>query len=114
MSQAGQGNTTLDVGKLQEAVRDAGVDGWLLFDFRRSNAVAHRVLGLPPHAHFSRRWMYYVPANGEPTALTSAVESHVLSSLPGRKLVYRTWQEYGEHLRGMLAGPSASRWNTRR
>src|SRR5260221_7961466 len=52
----------------------------------------------------SRCWMYYVPAQGEPIALTSAVESHVLGSLPGRKLVYRTWQEYREHLQAMLAG----------
>jgi Xaa-Pro aminopeptidase len=93
-----------DIAALQDAVRGEGADGWLLYDFRHSNAVANRVLGLSPHAFFSRRWMYYIPAQGEPTALTSAVESHVLGGLPGRKLVYRTWQEYREHLRAILGG----------
>ena len=46
---------------IQAAVREAGVDGWLLYDFRRSNQIAHRVLGLPEGAFFSRRWVYYIP-----------------------------------------------------
>jgi Xaa-Pro dipeptidase len=94
----------VDIEALRAAVREAGVDGWLLYDFRRSNLIAHRVLGLSQHAFFSRRWCYYVPAEGEPTALVSAVESHVLSRLPGRQRVYRTWQEYRAFLGEALAG----------
>lgn len=89
---------------IQETVRDAGVDGWLMYDFRRSNPIAHRVLGLPDEAFFSRRWAYYVPAQGEPSALVSAVESHVLSRLPGKQRVYRTWQQFQQHLGEMVAG----------
>jgi Xaa-Pro aminopeptidase len=89
---------------IQEAIREAGVDGWLFYDFRRSNPIAHRVLGLPEEAFFSRRWAYYVPAHGEPSALVSAVESHVLSRLPGRQYVYRTWQQYQQYLAEMVAG----------
>jgi Xaa-Pro dipeptidase len=94
----------VDIEALRAAVREAGIDGWLLYDFRRSNPIAHRVLGLSQHAFFSRRWCYYVPADGEPTALVSAVESHVLSSLPGRQRVYRTWQEYRAFLGEALDG----------
>ncbi|HEV2456790.1 MAG TPA: hypothetical protein VGS80_00370, partial [Ktedonobacterales bacterium] len=94
----------MDIEALRAAVREAGIDGWLLYDFRRSNPIAHRVLGLSQHAFFSRRWCYYVPADGEPTALVSAVESHVLSSLPGRQRVYRTWQEYRAFLGEALDG----------
>ncbi|MGZ3603148.1 MAG: M24 family metallopeptidase [Ktedonobacterales bacterium] len=90
--------------ELQAAVREAGFDGWLMYDFRRSNPIAHRVLGLPESAFFSRRWLYYVPANGQPTALVSAVESHVLASLPGKQRVYRTWQELHAHIREMVVG----------
>ncbi len=104
MTQTTPAARTPDIAALQDAVRSEGLDGWLLYDFRHSNAVANRVLGFSPHAFFSRRWMYYVQAQGEPIALTSAVESHVLGGLPGRKLVYRTWQEYREHLKAMLAG----------
>ncbi len=94
-----------DIAALQQAVRDQGLDGWLFYDFRRSNPVAHRVLGLSPLSFFSRRWCYFIPANGEPTALVSAVEPHVLASLPGRQRVYQTWQEYREVLAELL-GPT--------
>jgi Xaa-Pro aminopeptidase len=94
----------MNLDALQSAIRDAGLDGWLFADFRRSNPVAHAILGLPERAFFSRRWAYYVPVTGAPTRLVSAVESHVLDSLPGRKLVYRTWQEYEADLGEMLAG----------
>ncbi len=89
---------------IQAAVRGAGVDGWLLYDFRRSNQIAHRVLGLPEGAFFSRRWVYYIPATGEPSALVSAVESHVLAGLPGRQRVFRTWQELRAGIAEMVRG----------
>lgn len=88
----------------QAAVRDAGMDGWLFYDFRRSNMVAHRVLGLSPHLHLTRRWFYWVPADGAPQRLVSAVEAHVLEGLPGERHVYRTWRELHEQLAAMLAG----------
>jgi Xaa-Pro aminopeptidase len=95
---------TMDIQAIQAAVRDEGMDGWLFYDFRRSNPIAHRVLGLPEHGFFSRRWCYYVPVEGEPVALVSAVEAHVLATLPGRKRVFRTWFEYRQFLGEMLSG----------
>ena len=92
----------MDIGAIQAAVRDAGYDGWLLYDFRRSNPIAHRVLGLPEHRFFSRRWFYWAPAQGEPAALVSAVEPHVLAELPGRQHVYQTWQALRQTLREWL------------
>jgi Xaa-Pro aminopeptidase len=94
----------MDIQAIQAAMRDEGVDGWLFYDFRRSNPIAHRVLGLPEHGFFSRRWCYYVPAEGEPVALVSAVEAHVLASLPGLLRVFRTWMEYRQFLGEMLSG----------
>lgn len=88
---------------LQAAVRDAQIDGWLLYDFRRSNPIAHRALGLDAHAMFSRRWFYYIPAQGEATALISAVEPHVLSELPGKRRIFQTWHELHDFLRDTLA-----------
>jgi Xaa-Pro dipeptidase len=99
-----RGRIMPDIARLQEVIAAEGLDGWLLFDFRRSNLIAHRVLGLPPHTFFSRRWLYYIPTQGAPTRLVSAVEAHVLDMLPGERLVYHTWREYqallGETLRG--------------
>jgi Xaa-Pro dipeptidase len=92
----------VDLEAIRAAVSEADIDGWLFFDFRRSNPIAHAVLGLSRQALFSRRWWYYVPREGEPVALVSAVESHVLASLPGQQRVYRTWQEYREKLAELL------------
>lgn len=93
-----------DITAFQAAVREAGVDGWLFYDFRRSNAIAHRVLELPVHAFFTRRWYYYVPATGDPVAIVSAVEAHALAGLPGELRVYRTWGELRALLAETLAG----------
>ncbi len=89
---------------LAMAVQEAGLDGWLLCDFRRSNPIAHGVLQLDPHALFSRRWFYYIPATGTPVAIVSAVEPHVLGELPGVRHVFRTWRELHDLLRQTLAG----------
>ncbi|HEY7984373.1 MAG TPA: M24 family metallopeptidase [Ktedonobacterales bacterium] len=94
----------MDVAAIQAAVREAGFDGWLFYDFRRSNPIAQRVLELPAHQFFSRRWFYWVPVQGEPAKVVSAVESHVLNALPGQQHVYSTWQALRETLRTLMHG----------
>lgn len=91
--------------QIQEALQSEGLDGWLFYDFRKSNPIAYQVLSLPLNSFFSRRWFYFVPASGTPTALVSAVESHVLNSLPGEQRIFRTWHEMRSHLETLpLAG----------
>ena len=87
---------------IQQALRQEGLDGWLFYDFRKSNPIAYQILDLPQEAFYSRRWFYFVPAQGEPTALVSAVEAHVLRELPGRQLIFNTWQEMHAHLASLL------------
>jgi Xaa-Pro dipeptidase len=82
-----------DLGAVQTAVRDAGLDGWFLYDFRGSNVLAQRVCDLEAKK-LSRRWFYYVPATGEPLKLVHAIEPAALDHLPGTtKTVYRRWQD---------------------
>lgn len=92
----------MELERIQQALRAEQLDGWLFYDFRRSNPIAYKVLTLPANVMHSRRWFYFVPAMGTPTALVSAVESHVLGGLPGARLIFRTWQEMQEHLQTML------------
>ncbi len=81
-----------DLNAVQTAIREAGFDGWLLYDFRGQNVLAQRVAGVTPK--LSRRWFYYVPATGEPKKLVHAIEPGSLDHLPGtKKTVYRRWQE---------------------
>ena len=56
-----------DVAAVQDALRAAKLDGWLLYDFHGSNPIAARLLGTADGAKMTtRRWFYLVPAAGEP------------------------------------------------
>jgi Xaa-Pro aminopeptidase len=92
------------VAAIQAALRKAGLDGWLFYDFRKSDPLAYRILQLHLHNITSRRWCYYVPATGEPTKIVHAIEREKLDTLPGRKTVYLPWQQLHAALREALTG----------
>lgn len=94
----------MDLAALQQAIVDAGLDGWLFYDFRGSDPLAALVLGIPRDLPRSRRWFYFVPARGEPTRIVHAIETGALDMLRGHKRVYLAWQELHSHLRETLAG----------
>ena len=89
--------------QIQQALRDCNLPGWLLYDFRGSNVPTRRVLGLsdPPG---SRRFFYFVPAQGTPHKLVHRIEENALDSLPGDQTVYLSWQELTAGVKSMLAG----------
>lgn len=88
----------------QSALRDAGVDGWLFYDFRGTNPIAVELLGLG--GHISRRFFVWVPANGEPVAITHAIEQRVWHAWPAewRKEVYSSWKTLESLLGAIVAG----------
>jgi len=88
---------------IQAAVADEGLDGWLFYDFRGSDPIGRRILGLGERMA-SRRWFYYLPADGEPRGLVSAVESAALAGLAGEMRVYRSWDELRAGLADLLVG----------
>ena len=83
----------MKITEIQVRLAEQGFDGWLFYDFHGRNSIAYRALGLPEQLIVTRRWYYYVPQHGDPIALVSALEPHNLDSLPGQKIVYRTWEE---------------------
>jgi Xaa-Pro aminopeptidase len=91
------------VDEIQRALKAAGLDGWLFYDFRQSDPLAYRILKLDPKQFSTRRWFYFVPASGEPTRINHAIEQGKLDRLPGRRLVYSSWPRLHEHLRDALA-----------
>jgi Xaa-Pro dipeptidase len=91
------------VSDIQKALRDAGLAGWLFYDFRRSDPLSYRILLLDQNKFASRRWFYFVPAEGEPTKIVHRIEPEKLDALPGRRLVYLRWQQLHEHLRDALS-----------
>ena len=83
---------------IQHALREDGLDGWLLYDFHGSNPIARRVAGLAGSRKLTtRRWYYLIPASGEPRALVHGIERDSLAHLPGGRRIYagRTELEAG-------------------
>src|SRR6266853_3174203 len=91
------------VAEIQAALREAKLDGWLFYDFRHSDPLAYRILKLDEKMFASRRWFYYVPPSGEPVKIVQSIEQFKLDSLPGKKLVFRGWQELHARLREVLS-----------
>lgn len=89
---------------IQEALREFQLDGWLLYDFRGSNPLARRVLGLDDRPSGTRRWFYFVPARGTPTKVVHRIESAALDHLPGATTVYLTWRELAEAVANAVGG----------
>lgn len=94
------------VERIQTLLRSFELPAWLFYDFRGSDPIAYRVLGLDPGGHPTRRWFYLIPAEGEPVRLVHRIEQGALDPLPGTKLVYLTWQELRAGLSRMLEGRS--------
>src|SRR4029079_2336662 len=92
------------VAEIQSALRSAKLDGWLFYDFRASDPLAARILMLWEHASGSRRWYYFIPASGEPTKIVHSIERYKLDALPGKRLIYRSWQEQPARRRETLTG----------
>ncbi|NOT55066.1 MAG: aminopeptidase P family protein [Deltaproteobacteria bacterium] len=89
---------------MQDALRHEQLDGWLFYDFRGSDPLAYRILGLDATTISTRRWYYFIPAQGEPVGLVSSVEPHRLDVLPGQKRVFLSWQQLHAHLAETLRG----------
>jgi Xaa-Pro aminopeptidase len=89
---------------MQAAIREAGLDGWLFYDHHHRDPIAGRILGLDEKAHVTRRWYYFVPAEGEPRKLAHRIEQGRLDALPGAKSLYSSWQELAAGLEAMLGG----------
>lgn len=94
----------MDLGKIQAALKSAGVDGWLFYDFHNRDVLAYRILGMDEKKLTSRRWFYLVPAEGEPRKLAHRVEPTKLDQLPGRKQMYLSWKELHRRLGELLKG----------
>jgi Xaa-Pro aminopeptidase len=97
---------SFDLPAIQSAIMEFGFDGWLLYDFRGMNVLAQRVLGIDPDEGYSRRYFYYVPAEGDPQKLVHRIETASLDHLPGEKRVYLRWQELHQELQSMVSGTS--------
>jgi Xaa-Pro aminopeptidase len=89
---------------IQEALREEHIDGWLFYNFRGSNVFATRILNLPTHIMQTRRYFYYIPAQGTAQKLVHNIEQWNLDSLPGEKTLYVSWQSLREGVKKIVGG----------
>jgi Xaa-Pro dipeptidase len=93
----------MDLSAIQAALRERNIDAWLFYDHHHRDPIAYRVLDLPAGLMVTRRWLYLIPAEGEPVKLVHRIEAGHLDSLPGSKRQYSGWQELFDNLKAMLA-----------
>jgi Xaa-Pro dipeptidase len=89
---------------IQRALVEAGVDGWLLYDFRGLNPIASAMMRL--EGMTTRRVFAYVPARGVPVALTHAIEQRQWHLWPKewQREVYSSWKSFEAFLSNRVGG----------
>lgn len=78
------------VRRVQEALAEQGLDGWLLVEFRGQNWISAELLGAE---WTTRRTFALIPREGEPTALIHAIEGSSWRHWPWRIERYAGWRE---------------------
>ncbi|HIC16420.1 MAG TPA: aminopeptidase P family protein [Gemmatimonadetes bacterium] len=87
--------------RVQQALRDQGLDGWLLYEFHGINPIAVQLLGM---GKTTRRGFVLVPEEGQPVALIHAIEASSWRHWPFEIRTYSSWQEMEEELGELLNG----------
>lgn len=102
---AGQTATPGPSGRLAAAARVVGAsgsDGWLLYDFRGSNALLWRMLGVTLHS--TRRVFLWIPAAERPVLLVHQVDAGHFPSAGLDLRSYRSGDELQRQLGDLLSG----------
>ena len=92
----------MELHEIQEQLRAQQLDGWLFFDHHQRDPIAYRVLSLGLRQHVTRRWYYWIPAQGEPVKLVHRIEAAMLDALPGERKLYSGWREQRQVLECIL------------
>src|ERR1051325_6203584 len=88
----------------QRALADAGLDGWLLFDFRGTNPIAAELIGLD--GMVTRRVFAWIPTSGAPVAISHAIEQRQWYRWPAawRREVYSSWRALESLVQSLVNG----------
>ena len=91
-----------DFPALREALAALGADGWLLYDFRKVNPIAGRILG--DTGMGTRRLFVLLPRSGPPIAVAHRIELQPLADFPGEVRPYGAWRELHGALEALVRG----------
>ena len=87
---------------LSAALKQRGLDGWLVYDFHGCNPIARRFLDAK--GMLTRRLFIWLPAVGPATLLVHGIDRASIEAFPGDVQVYATWQELHQALRDHVSG----------
>ncbi len=89
---------------IQRELTAAGVDGWLLYDFRGINPIAQSLLARS--GMLSRRYFCWIPREGVPVALTHAIEQGPWHDWPSswENRPYSGWRVLERELASLVHG----------
>ena len=90
---------TRRLGEIQKELKNANLDGWLLYDFLGRNTVSGKLTGL---GNLTRRYFVYVPVSGEPHAVTHKIEAGPWAEWTLPRTEYSAWRELDTALREVV------------
>lgn len=91
----------MEINKIQSLLKDFGLDGWLFTDFHGHDFISREFLQLTNRT-CTRRLFFYIPAQGQPQKILSAIEPLLLDHLPGQKHLYKGMVQQREVLSSIL------------
>lgn len=89
------------IDRVQAALREQELDGWLLYEFHGINPIAATLLGL---GKTTRRGFVLIPTEGEPVALIHAIEASSWRHWPFERRSYTGWRDMEEQLEALVSG----------
>ncbi|MBE0591785.1 MAG: M24 family metallopeptidase [Gemmatimonadales bacterium] len=92
----------LDLDALSAALRQRGLDGWLVYDFHGVNPIARRFLG--GTGMLTRRLLIWLPAVGPVKLLVHGIDRPAVGEFPGEVEVFTTWQDLHQLLATLARG----------
>ena len=87
------------IARIQASLRELGLDGWLLYEFRSQNWISATLLGA---GHTTRRAFFLIPREGKPRALIHAIEGAAWRHWKHETLRYAGWEELEERLEELV------------
>ncbi len=92
----------LNLKEIQQYLKSEKIDGWLMADFHARNGIAASFLDFP--AIVTRRLCYFIPAEGEPTAMLHNIEKDKFQHIKGKKINFSSYKVLEAALQEVLKG----------
>ncbi len=103
---------------MQEALNQRNLDGWILWDNRRSRTWVYELLPLfvdrdsfsksavpqEGQREFLQPFLYYIPSAGNPFKLVHPIDAGLMQGLPGLESFYLNRQDWDRVLKKSLSG----------